>query len=259
MVKIQDLLHRRTDLSTFLVHLSRDGGPGHSARENLISILAAGQITAGNPLGPARELEPVLEGTGVTQRVVCLTETPLEHVWMMLEQIEGRQVQFAPYGLATTKVAARVAGANPVWYTDMTKYGRTWPLSYMNDLVEQACARATVDGELRPTLLANEPFLRIAPYFETMGPTNGPGLNKEFWWEREWRMVGDYHLGNPKRWMALLAPEADHESLRADIAEIDADPGWAKRPILDPYWGLERMLAELAEVNPDYIGPFTSR
>ena len=38
MAKIEDLLQRRTDLSTFLVHLTREGD-GNSALENLISII----------------------------------------------------------------------------------------------------------------------------------------------------------------------------------------------------------------------------
>lgn len=257
MVKIEDLLHRRTDLSTFLVHLTRDADC--SARDNLISILEAGLIEARTPLGPARHLEKHLSGTIASQKVVCLTETPLEHVWMMLEEIEKRQIQFRPYGLATTKAAARHAGANPVWYSDMTKVGRTWPLKHMGDLVAAAVLHATVDGEVDADVLADDPFLQLTPYFETMGPTGTPGEHKEFWWEREWRMVGDYHLGHPRRWVAVLAPEGDHEALRAELEERDIDAGWAKRPMLDPSWGLERMIAHLAKVNEDYIGPFTER
>jgi hypothetical protein len=40
MATIEELLHRRTDLSTFLVHFTRDyGTPEVPARENLLSIL----------------------------------------------------------------------------------------------------------------------------------------------------------------------------------------------------------------------------
>lgn len=70
MAKIEDLLHRRTDLSTFLVHLTRDGDA--SARDNLISILEAGLIEARTPLGPARHLEEHLSGTIASKRSYVL-------------------------------------------------------------------------------------------------------------------------------------------------------------------------------------------
>lgn len=127
------------------------------------------------------------------------------------------------------------------------------------DLVARAVEHAIIDGEIDADVLADDPFLQLTPYFETMGPTATPGEHKEFWWEREWRMVGDYHLGHPRRWVAVLAPEDDHEALRAELEERDIDAVWAKRPMLDPSWGLERMIAHLAKVNEDYIGPFTER
>lgn len=49
---IQRLLARRTDLSTFLVHLTRDG-PGETAKQRLISILTSHTIEARSPFGHA--------------------------------------------------------------------------------------------------------------------------------------------------------------------------------------------------------------
>ena len=96
MASIEQLLHRRTDLSTFLVHLTRDNSTA-AARENLLSIADQLTIEARTLLGPAAHLEPYLAGTMATQKVVCFTETPLEHTSMMLEDIEGRSLRFAPY------------------------------------------------------------------------------------------------------------------------------------------------------------------
>jgi hypothetical protein len=31
---------------------------------------------------------------------------------------------------------------------------------------------------------------------------------------------------------------------------------WGKRPILDPRWGLERMIAAMAKISDEHIGPF---
>src|SRR5438552_2656405 len=97
-----DLPHRRTDLSTFLVHLTHDYGDT-TARENLLSIAENNMIEARKALGPAAWLEEHLAGTVASQKVACFTETPLEHTWMMLEEIDGRSVHFEPFGLAVTK------------------------------------------------------------------------------------------------------------------------------------------------------------
>jgi hypothetical protein len=257
MAKIEDLLHRRTDLSTFLVHLTRSYG-GASARENLVSIAKHWTIEARNPLGPARDHEGVLGPAGVTQKVVCFTETPLEHIWMMLESIDGRGMQFQPYGLATTKAAGRWQGCNPVWYSDMTRLGVDWPLKQMGELVDRAMKAARTAGGHDAKKLQDEPFLRIAPYFETMGPV-GNYDRKEFWWEREWRHIGDYSITRPSTIVALIAPEAEHASIQSELSGQGGAAQWLNRPMLDPHWGLERMIASLASVGSDSIGPFPQR
>ncbi|MDA2808007.1 hypothetical protein [Nocardiopsis suaedae] len=77
MATIEQLLHRRNDLSTFLVHLSRDDDDSKTdARDNLLSILGARKIMAAKCFGEARELATQSEKIAATQRVVCFTETP---------------------------------------------------------------------------------------------------------------------------------------------------------------------------------------
>lgn len=254
MAKIEQLLHRRTDLSTFLVHLTREGG-NQSARNNLLSMAEGSVLEARSALGPAAHLETYLESSSATQKVVCFTETPLEHTWMMLQQINGRTIQFEPYGLAITKTTARKAHFNPVWYSDIsTRGGRSWPMASVNQLVADAAKRwKSDDGTIDVDALRAEPILRLTPFFEQMGPM----LNrrtKEFWWEREWRHVDDYVINFPERIVALFAPEADHGPLRQELRH--RNKRWLRRPILDPQWGLERMIAELAGVSPEEIGPF---
>ncbi|MEU7970696.1 hypothetical protein AB0B48_01485 [Micromonospora sp. NPDC049089] len=82
-------------------------------------MIGDGYIEARSPFGPASMHEPNLT-YAATQKVVCFTETPLEHTWMMLEDIDKRDVHFQPYGLAVTKTTARLAACNPVWYSDIT-------------------------------------------------------------------------------------------------------------------------------------------
>lgn len=263
MAKIEDLLHRRTDLSTFLVHLTRES-PAASARENLLGMITgagnddAMAIRANSAFGPARDLDQYLDGA-TTQKAVCFTETPLEQIWMMLEQIEGRSVHFEPWGLATTKTAARIEGCSPVWY--MNKSSLDWnknPGMYIRTMIDDAVTRSRREsGEIDANLLRGEQIFRITPFVEEMGRSM-TGVPKEFWWEREWRHVGDYPLNFPSRIVAILAPEVEHDSLRQELEDHGGLERWVARPMVDPRWGLERMISAMSRINSDYLGPFPS-
>lgn len=252
MVAIERLLHRRSDLSTVLVHLTRDGDS--ASRERLLRILGSRRIEARTALGMAKEQDAHLQGSAASQRVVCFSETPLEHTWMMTEQIDGRTMQFGSYGLVFTKTTARRMGCNPVWYLDITP-GHDWLTGPINDLVRAAVAAATdrASGQLDTAVLAGQSILKVTPFLEQMGPTNTS--KKEFWWEREWRHVGDFaFMGSHV--VALLAPENDHDALGQEVSAIGGS--WARRlpPILDPIWGLERMIGAMSGIDEDQLGPF---
>jgi hypothetical protein len=212
-------------------------------------------LEARSALGPAARLEPFLAGTSATQKVVCFTETPLEHAWMMLQNIDGRTIQFEPYGLAITKTTARKSHFNPVWYSDISaRGGRSWPATWVNQLVtdaEQRCRRS--DSTIDLDALQSEPIFQLTPFFEQMGPMRNGG-RKEFWWEREWRHVDNYRINFPSRIVTLFAPTNDHDRLREDLEQRNVQ--WSRRSILDPTWGLERMIAELSGVTSEEIGPF---
>jgi hypothetical protein len=249
MASIEELLHRRSDLSTFLVHLTRDGT--QSARDNLVCMLRERMIEARTPMGMAVDLEPYLRGTRASQRVVCFTETPLEHTWMMVEQISGRTQCFSCFGLVFTKTTARRKSCNPVWYVDMTPApGHQWltkPIDALRDRALEA-SKHHATGIVRRTALENEPILKLTPFIEQMGPTRR--ARKEFWWEREWRHVGDFCF-EPRHLVAILAAEDAHEALAPELG------GLGRRvPVLDPRWGQERMIAALSGIDPSQIGPF---
>lgn len=131
MIEIGELLHRRSDLSTFVVHLTKDATAGSpAARDNLFTILRDRTLHAGEPMGWAHTEATTAGGAALdSQRVVCFTETPLEHLYGMFAEIRGRSVKLRGYGLAFTKVTARGMGINPVWYIDMTP-GRTWEMAH---------------------------------------------------------------------------------------------------------------------------------
>jgi hypothetical protein len=252
---IADLLHRRSDLSTFLVHLTR-------SRDSLLSILLEHKLEARNAWGMLKEKASANQAFQASQRCICLTETPLEHTWMMCKDIEGRGATFSPYGLAFSKVWARREGANPVWYVDITP-GHDWLMRPLNDLAEVAEYGQAVEIDkdatgrpLRPVQASALPFeasqiARIAPFIEQMG--TGEGYRKEFWWEREWRKVGTLWF----RWknvVAAFVPEDDHETFTEDL-KARREGSQELPPLLDPRWGLERMIAALRGLPPGDVGP----
>lgn len=110
---IDSILYRRTVLSTFLVHFTRDLAEDAPARSNLMSILTAETIEARNSFGMASNLptsapQPVRQ----SQDVVSFPETPLEHAWSLCGPIEKRRCELKPYGLAFTKAWSRLHGAS---------------------------------------------------------------------------------------------------------------------------------------------------
>jgi hypothetical protein len=239
--EIEELIHRRTDLSTFVIHWTRDFESA-PARENLLAILNDGRILARNPMGAAvKKLEKQPGGEDreralESQKVVCFTEAPLEQAWSFVSYIHGREAQFKPYGLAFTKRTARRLGINPVWYVDMTP-GHDWLMKHVESLVERAI-------QPENSTFGEDPIAQMAPFIEGMGTWDG--RRKEFWWEREWRHKG--HLGFRLREIAvILCPEHDMEAFQG-LAGPSPSQDHRQVPLLDPRWGLEHIIAALAGV-----------
>lgn len=256
MAKISDLLARRSDLSTFVVHLTRRNE--QSARMNLEGILRDGRIFARSPLGPAvRALtDRGLHDCLACQQAVCFTETPLEHLHLLLEPITdlSRACEFEPYGIATTKRLARDTAVNPVWYTDISPKGHDWLMNSVNALVTQAADRVVTRRKSGDAAAHFKQYdvAQISPFVEQMGSgvaTGGRAYQKEFWWEREWRHRGDYLL---PIWFIVLAPAEEHKDLEALMTAL-----WKfSRPLLDPRWGLEEIIGRLAGFSEVQIRPF---
>lgn len=250
MPTIQELLRRRTDFSTFLVHLTRDTDDGVTARDHLLSILTERTLRRGATMGEAcKWLDPDSQPEAFidSQRVVCFTETPLEHTWMMCQQIEHRQTQFQPYGLAFTKTWARLRGVNPVWYVDITPTGRDWLMNAVDHIVAGAISANDFGHDI----------FRITPFIEAMGRMGKRSGRrpKEFWWEREWRYAAADLDFDTAGLVAVLAPSDQHGPLQEDLAGQEG-PGSEDFRYLDPNWSLERMIAALAGVREDLTAPF---
>src|ERR1700674_3474124 len=114
MQTIYDLLSRRTDLSSFIIHLTRDTEDTerhreHTAQTNLKRILRTRIIEARTPFGPA--MSKGRKKDRDSQRCVSFTETPLEHINRLACEIPGRKMRLSSFGLAFAKMKAREKGA----------------------------------------------------------------------------------------------------------------------------------------------------
>jgi hypothetical protein len=161
MQDIREVLNRRNDLSTFVVHLTRDSLTS-SAHDNLTSIIQGRTLEAKSPMGWAKQQDDPNDPSQQSQRVVSFSETPLEHIYSLVADILGRQINLRPYGLAFTKMAARRIGINPVWYVDRTAGApHGWQVSNaINQLRDAAISSGSFHGT---------PTARVLPFFEVMG------------------------------------------------------------------------------------------
>jgi hypothetical protein len=236
-MNIQELLALRSDLGTFLVHLTREYPDGRPAKENLKSILNDRVIEARNPYGSAisrlGQLKAESSANLDTQKVVCFTETPLEHVRLLTEEIQGRRFKFGPYGIAITKRAARIWDVNPVWYLDITP-GHNWLTKPLQSII---------DAEIHAGTFSKSDISKLTPFIEQMG--TGPDYFKEYWWEREWRHVGDFHLNIR---FIVICPEEDYDEVTDSLLP--------QMPVIDPDWSLEKIIGKLAGFKSEDIDPF---
>ena len=237
-ISIKEILGRRSDLSTFVVHLTRDSEV--TAKAALMSIAAKGLLMAKRPMGWGAEQDDPADIGRQSQRVVCFSETPLEYIDTLVADIAGRNIRLAPWGLVITKMTARSEGVNPVWYVDMTP-GRDWQISKaLNELKAHAVASG----------FHTHPAAQILPFFEPMGTWPSTGGQREFWWEREWRKRGPFHF-RPEQVVSWIVPEAEQAVF---TTYVKAEWPWSPVRCIDAKWSLEAIIAHLTDQSP--ISPF---
>lgn len=239
-IEIREMISRRADLSTFLVHLTRDLGT-KTAKQNLTRILRTKILEARNPFGPAKNVGGKKDRQ--SQRCVSFTEVPLIYVHCLTGEIPKRQICLSPYGLAFTKLRAREKGVNPVWYVDITP-GHEFLMNSINHLIEKR----------QHTTFRTSSIAKICPLIEQMGSgtraSDGRPYHKEFWWEREWRHVGDFPFFYSDITLGF-APEDEIDHFEELIRKFTR----RKIRFVDPRWNTERMIAHLARYSGS-LSPF---
>lgn len=204
MADIAEILRQRSDISSFVVHLTRQGEEDAETPEaNIKSILENRAITARTHHGFDKA---ALENADI--RTVCFTETPFEYLPLLSKEIDKRQIQFSEWGLAFSKYIARLRGANPILYAHSFPNMGGGPYQPADALRSMA----TVLNKGEVGVLKKEdfpPWFHIAletllAFSESMQRSGTP---REWWWEREWRRVGDFTFSFDQVAFGLCPPE----------------------------------------------------
>lgn len=222
---IDDILSQRTDLSQFVVHLTKST-ENEEARHNLISIIKDKEIRAADHhcyFSPKLRIEDLK----LQKRfhVACFTETPLEKIHLLTD-IARRTVNLEPYGLVFLKDKIRKMRGNPVLYVYEENYLMT---DYLMTEYEYFIRIFNEDGT-------------VGNFFTLGALVNIVKKGHDFHWEREWRVRRRLKF----EWYdiyAVIAPEEDHSYIRRRI------PGQQIEyiPFIDPTWNYEKVLSKMSE------------
>lgn len=226
-MSISHALKGRDDISQFVVHLTRDdtkdfGDRGGTARENFVKILLEKRVGAFrshcqfNP-----QLKKIGEEIESKFRVACFTETPLNMLHLLVQEIPGRSIRLEPYGLVFKKRFLVEEGAQQAIY--INSYGAN---SWLKDAAMKLFTRCTKDNELE------EPEWRLLPFLNAMSE------KYDFSWEREWRVLGDFQFKISD--IVCVVIPSDEETKMKDFF---ATSGIAA---ICPGWSYEEIVAELA-------------
>ena len=261
--KVEDLLKKRKDISTLIVHIVRDhkrdkDGEDMEARDILLQILKENKLRAKNIHGWLSSDSRLTNIEEVEkyhpQKTVNFTESPFEFLKMMTEDIEGRNHDFQPYGLIFSRRVARKKGCNPVWYIDVTPEKRNLEDSIYKAMGIASWSQENHEEKVKIENPKNEIFA-LTPFLERKGPW-GADRNgrKEFWWEREWRHVGDMEL-SPKDVVAVIAPAKEQDAFR----EKFKGSLWEDVKLLDIEWDntkveevIGKEITDLPHFSTDY-------
>ena len=178
---INEILQFRTDISPFLVHLTRAQN-GNSAKDVLKKILKEHKLRqSGKKISDAR--------FGIDDRkiedeekknlfsAICFSETPLNEIHSLLD-IKGRKVKLEPYGLVFLKEQLAKKNVSPVFYINNEADDKNKILKALITLREEFPFEANC---ILPLLAV---FGQKVTAPNARARQNG---KIDFSWEREWR------------------------------------------------------------------------
>jgi len=228
-----DFLAKKRDYSPLLVHLTRNtedyieeyGKIPISAKQALDNILSEKTLRAFNYkyclFGPSLAAQ-----SGSLQdkfKVVCFTETPIDQIDVLLENVIERDFKLEPYGLVFEKKYVREKGGNPVFY--LTKdIARV----LLKSLFPSLC-KNDLPGNVTPEQASR--LLALVTVCEE---------GNDWHWEREWRIVGNLEFNPADDIYCGLCPEED-------ILYFESSYRGVK--FISPTWGINKILDKLVKPN----------
>ncbi len=216
---INEILQFRTDISPFLVHLTRAQN-GMNANNVLMKIITERKLKqSGRKISDAR--------FGIDDRkinadekkdlfsAICFSETPLNEIHSLLD-IKDRRVKLEPYGLVFLKEQLAKKNVSPVFYINNK-------LDDKNKVLE---ALLTLREKNSPEAKNILPLIAVFGKKVTAPNATKQNGNVDFYWEREWRYpyIHGYLNFNDKDVFIGLCPDDEisyFESIFLPITFVD--------------------------------------
>lgn len=193
----------RSDISQIISHLIRIKPDSANPKDVLNRILYDGVIKA-HPAGIAINWDTFSDTSDPLKfhrhPVVCLTETPVHELANVINKTQDTRHKYSKYGLGFSKKDIFQVGGNPCFYlTSDNPSNLTSSLSVLsNHLVNTN----------NPTI--KKAFETITAFCNVYSPEE-----RNFYWEREWRIVGNYNFRTQNcQKIFIFAPENDFSFFR---------------------------------------------
>ena len=208
----EEFLDKKRDYSPLLVHLTR-ADDIFPAKEVLKIILNEKTLRAYHYYCLFdSDIVSLSNSTQDIFKVTCFTETPIDQIDILLNEVYGRDFKFESYGLVFTKDYIKNKEGNPVFYVDVNMFDSLWKLYN--------------DAKGRNFSLRDNKVLAVI---------NKCDEKIDFHWEREWRIVGNLEFEYNEVFCGLC-PEGD-------IQEFE----FLFKPVkfISPHWGINKILYKL--------------
>ena len=222
MVEPEDFLDRKRDFSPFLVHLTKDDilDDEHTipAKDVLDMILSDKTLEARNHFCLFSPNLKELQDASLTNefKMVCFTETPIDHIDMLLQKVSGRNFKPEPYGLVFKKEYIRAKGGNPVFYVTKEIAKPLWQLY-----------RPLCDKDIEQSSGKMCKLLALVTVCEE---------GNDWHWEREWRIAGNLEFDLNDIYFGLCREE--------DIPYFETK---YCIKFISPYWKINKLLEKLVK------------
>ena len=235
---IDQIYSKRSDLSTFLVHLTRDHEDGTSAKTSLEEILNSKRLIAKSPSSLFSVLlqnnenfngEESRENFESFLKCICFTETPLDQIknfiGVNLARGDIKELIYSEYGLVYTQEFVLRNRGNPCFYV----------ATHGNNYLKKSFLNLFGRNEWHQFFNNSSPdsSLNILPFVNIFGK-DGKGDPIDYYWEREWRIPSSEVKFEEKDIIFGMCPETEIEDYSKKFPAIKfISVHWSLNKIID--------------------------